>query len=43
MSIPGLIPITDSRPTIAGDLGRYALWVVWQSIRERQEFCVIRA
>jgi len=33
MSIPGSIPVTDTRPTIAGDLGRCALWVVWQSIR----------
>jgi len=23
----------DSRPTIAADLGRCAVWVVWQSIR----------
>lgn len=33
MSIPGSIPVTDTRPTIAGDLGRCALWVVWQCIR----------
>jgi hypothetical protein len=33
MSIPGSIPVTDSRPTIAADLGRCALWVLWQSIR----------
>jgi len=33
MSIPGSIPIADSRPTIAGDLGKCALWVVWQCIR----------
>jgi hypothetical protein len=32
VSIPGSIPIAD-RPTIAGDLGRFALWVVWQCIR----------
>jgi hypothetical protein len=33
MNIPGSIPVTDSRPTIAADLGRCALWVVWQCIR----------
>jgi hypothetical protein len=33
MSIPGSIPVTNTRPTIAADLGRCALWVVWQSIR----------
>ena len=33
MSIPGSIPVTDSRPTTAGDLGRCSLWVVWQCIR----------
>ena len=33
MSIPGSIPLTDSRPTIAADLGRYALWVVLRCIR----------
>jgi hypothetical protein len=33
MSIPGSSPVTDSRPTIAADLGRRALWVVWQTIR----------
>ena len=33
MSIPGSIPVTDSRPTIAADFGRCALWVVWRSIR----------
>ena len=33
MRIPGSIPVTDSRPTIAADLGRRALWVVWQTIR----------
>jgi hypothetical protein len=33
MSIPGSIPVADTRPTIAGDLGRCALWVLWQSIR----------
>jgi hypothetical protein len=33
MSIPGSIPVTDSRPTTAGDLGRCALWVVWQCVR----------
>jgi hypothetical protein len=33
MSIPGSIPDADTRPTIAGDLGRCALWVLWQSIR----------
>jgi len=33
MNIPGSIPVTDSRPTIAADLGRCALWVGWQCIR----------
>jgi hypothetical protein len=33
MSIPGSIPVTDSRPTVAADLGRCAIWVLWQSIR----------
>jgi len=33
ISIPSSIPVMDSRPTIAADLGRCALWVVWQSIR----------
>ena len=33
MSIPGSIPIADSRPTFAADLGKCALWVVWQCIR----------
>jgi hypothetical protein len=33
MNILGSIPVTDSRPTIAADLGRCALWVVWQCIR----------
>jgi len=33
MSIPGSIPVTDTRPAISSDLGRYTLWVVWQSIR----------
>jgi|SRR5579863_852082 len=33
MSIPGSIPVAESRPTFAADLGRCALWVVWQSIR----------
>jgi hypothetical protein len=33
MSIPGSIPIADRRPTIAADLGRCALWIVWQCIR----------
>jgi hypothetical protein len=33
MSIPGSIPIANSRSTIAADLGRCALWVLWQSIR----------
>jgi hypothetical protein len=33
MSIPGSIPVTDTRPTIAGDLVGCALWIVWQSIR----------
>ncbi len=33
MSIPGSIPLTDARPTVAADLGRCALWVVWRCIR----------
>lgn len=33
MSIPGSIPVKDSRPTIAAYLGRGALWVVWQCVR----------
>ena len=33
ISIPSSIPVVDSRPTIAADLGRYALRIVWQSIR----------
>lgn len=33
MSIPRSIPIADSRPTIAADIGRCAVWVVWQCIR----------
>jgi len=33
MSIPGASAVTDSRPTIAAELGRCVLWVVWQSIR----------
>jgi hypothetical protein len=33
MSIPGSIPIADSRPTFAADLAKCALWVVWQCIR----------
>jgi hypothetical protein len=33
MSISGSIPVTDSRPTIAADLGRCALRVGWQCIR----------
>ena len=33
MSIPGSISVTDSRPNIAGDLGRCTLWVGWQCIR----------
>ena len=33
ISIPSSIPVMDSRPTIAADLGRCAVWVVWQSIR----------
>jgi hypothetical protein len=33
MSIPGSIPVADSRPTITADLGRCALWVGWQCIR----------
>lgn len=33
MNIPGSTPISDSRPTIAADLGRCTLWVGWQCIR----------
>ena len=33
MNIPGSIPVADSRPTIAADLGRCALWAGWQCIR----------
>jgi len=33
MNIPGSITVTDGRPTIAADLGRCALWVVWHCIR----------
>ena len=33
MSIPGSVPIADNGPTIAGDLGKCALRVVWQCIR----------
>ena len=33
MSIPGSIPLMGSRPTIARDLGRRALWLVWQFVR----------
>ena len=33
MSIPGSIPVAESRSTFAADLGRCALWVVWQCIR----------
>ena len=33
MRIPGSIPVTDSRLTIAADLGRCTLWVGWQCIR----------
>jgi hypothetical protein len=33
MSVPGSISLTDSRPTIAADLVRCAVWLVWQSIR----------
>ena len=33
MRIRGSIPIANSRPSIAADLGRCALWVAWQSIR----------
>jgi hypothetical protein len=33
MGIPGSIPVAESRSTFAADLGRCALWVVWQSIR----------
>ena len=33
MSIPGSIPLRDSRPTIAAVLGGHALWVVLKCIR----------
>ena len=33
MSIPGSIPVTDSRPTIAANLVRCTLRVGWQCIR----------
>lgn len=33
MSIHRSIPLTDSRPTVAADLGRCALWLGWQCIR----------
>ena len=33
ISIPRSIPVGDSKPTIAADLGRSALWVGWQCIR----------
>ena len=33
MRIPGSIPVTDSRPTIAADPVRWTLWVGWQCIR----------
>lgn len=33
MRIPGSIPLTRSRPTIAADLARGAPWVVWECIR----------
>ena len=33
MSIPGSFPVTGCGSTIAADLGRCALRVVWQSIR----------
>ena len=33
MGTQGSIPTADSRLTIAGDLGRCALWVGWQCIR----------
>ena len=33
MSNRGSIPLTDSRPTVAADLGRCVLWVAWQCIR----------
>jgi len=33
MSISGSTLIKDSRPTIAADLGRGALWALWHCIR----------
>jgi hypothetical protein len=33
MSIPGSIPVIDSRSTIEADLVRSTLWVGWQCIR----------
>ena len=33
MRIPGSIPVTDSRPTVAATLGRCTLRVGWQCIR----------
>jgi hypothetical protein len=33
MSIPGSIPVAESRSTFAADLGRCALWIVWRCIR----------
>jgi len=41
MSIPASIPVTDSRPTIAADLGRRALRVVCQSIRLPLFLCLL--
>ncbi len=33
LSIRSTTPVTDSRPAIAADLGRYALWLGWRCIR----------
>ena len=33
LSISGSIPVSDSRPTIAGDLRRCIFWLLWQCIR----------
>ena len=33
MSMSRSIPVTDSRPNIPGELGRYILWLLWQCIR----------
>jgi hypothetical protein len=33
MSVPRSISLADSRPNFSADLGRCAVWLVWQCIR----------